>query len=400
MTSKPRKRRRKFAFHRQTKPGAAPGSVVVSPQFQTPVMRVMAVGPAGCREVTVKSVEELKPFLADSPVVWIDVEGLGDAELIVKLGELLGLHKLALEDVVNIHQRAKIETYDNRLFIVARMISQCEPLETEQLSIFLGEKFVLTFQEQRPGDPFEAVRERLRRGNGKLREMGAGHLAYALLDAVVDAYFPLLESYGERLDAVEADIFSARPETTIATIHAIKSDLLLMRRAIWPLRDAVNTLIRDHTDRFGEGIEIYLRDLYDHTFQIIDLIDTGRELSSDLMDVYFSMISNRMNEVMRVLTVIATIFIPLTFVVGIYGMNFNTEVSPYNMPELKWYYGYPFAWAMMGLVTAAMVYFFYRKGWLRSLSPSPDMHQVPPTVHHHPFDDVRRHDPPAGPPRA
>ncbi|MBX7168610.1 MAG: magnesium/cobalt transporter CorA [Pirellulales bacterium] len=368
-----RRTRRKFGFARRTRPGAAPGSVVVNPESQAPLVQVMAFGPAGCRELRINKIDEIRPLLNEWPVVWIDVEGLGDADLILRLGELLNLHHLALEDVVNVHQRAKVEVYGDHLFIVARMVAQSEPFETEQLSMFLGERFVLTLQEERPGDPFDPVRERLRRNHGRLSTSSPGQFAHALLDAVVDAYFPLLERCGERLDAIETDLLSHAWESAITSIHSIKSELLGMRRAIWPLREAVNCLLRDHSEFFAADTHPYLRDLHDHTFQILDLIDTGRELASDLMDVYLSTVSNRMNEVMRVLTIIATVFMPLTFVAGIYGMNFNTQASPWNMPELNWYLGYPFSLLLMFGVTGAMMYFFYRKGWLRSLSPKPQM---------------------------
>ena len=233
----------------------------------------------------------------------------------------------------------------------------------EQFSLFLGPNFVLTFDEQ-PGDCFDPVRERVRRKHGRVREAGADYLAYALLDTIVDCYFPLLERYGEQLEDLEETIISQPNHTVVAAIHDIKRDLLSLRRAIWPQRETFNTLLRDKTPLLTDETRLHLRDCYDHTVQLIDLIETYRELGADLMDIYLSSVSNRTNETMRVLTVIATIFIPLTFIAGVYGMNFNAGTSPWNMPELGWYWGYPLVLGLMAMVAAGQLFFFWRKGWL------------------------------------
>jgi magnesium transporter len=302
--------------------------------------------------------------LARWPVTWINVDGLGDVDLISRLAEMLGLHRLAIEDAVNTQQRAKVEQYRNHLFLVAHMASANQTLETEQLSLFLGSNFVVTFQQGLPGDPFGPVRDRIVKEAGHIRGTGPDYLAYALLDAVIDGYFPLLEAIGERLESLEDEILLRPGVQTTSIIHQTKRDLMTLRRAMWPLREAVNTLVRDANPLISPETRVYLRDCYDHTVRIIDFVETYRELGSDLMDLYLSSINQRMTEVMKVLTIIATIFIPLTFISSIYGMNFQTDKSPWNMPELTWYLGYPFALTMMAVLAMAMLYYFRRKGWI------------------------------------
>jgi magnesium transporter len=292
------------------------------------------------------------------------VDGLGDVELVRRLGEMLGLHPLAMEDVVNVNQRPKVEQYDHHLFLTARMATVDAHLETEQLSLFLGERFVVTFQEGRPGDPFEPVRARIRTAGSHIRSASADYLAYCLLDALIDGYFPLLEGLGETMESFEDEIFGRPQPAVLARIHDAKRDLMTVRRAVWPLREAINVLIRDTGSMIGDETRVHLRDCYDHTIRIIDFVETYRELGADLMDLYLSAVSQRMSEVMKVLTIISTLFIPLTFLSSIYGMNFNPGASPLNMPELNWYWGYPFVLSLMAAVSAALIVFFRRKGWL------------------------------------
>jgi magnesium transporter len=360
------KKRRHRNRHRRTPPGAAPGTLIADPTAPRPVINVLAYGPQEMVEQEVTDPQQVRDFLAKWPVIWVNVEGLGDAGVIGKLGEIFGLHQLALEDVMNVHQRPKVEQYGDYLFIVARMVRLHEHLETEQLSLFLGKNFLLTFQEGLPGDCLDPVRDRIRKQGGKIRDAGLDHLAYSLLDAVVDSYFPILEEYGERLEALEDEIV-VRPGTdTVARVHEIKRNLLTLRRAIWPQRETFSTLLRAETPLITADTRLYLRDCYDHVTQIIDLVETYRELGSDLTDIYLSSIGNRTNEIMRVLTVISTIFIPLTFIAGVYGMNFNTAVSPWNMPELNWYWGYPLSLVLMLAITMGQLMFFRRRGWLGS----------------------------------
>lgn len=341
------KKRKSKAFRRRTPPGSPPGTLVTDPSAPRPVMTVLAYSPQDFLEQDVSDPQQIRDFLDKWPVVWINVEGIGDAGTVTKLGELFGLHRLALEDVLHTHQRPKVEQYGDHLFIVVRMARLGEQLETEQLSLFLGKNFVLTFQEGVPGDCLEVIRERIRKKGGRIRDASLDYLAYALLDAVVDAYFPILEQYGERLEGLEDEIGSKPMPDTIARIHALKRNLLTLRRAIWPQRETLGSLLREETPRISAETRIYLRDCYDHVTQIIDLVETYRELGADLTDIYLSSVSNRTNEIMRVLTVISTIFIPLTFISSIYGMNFSTTVSAWNMPELNWAWGYPLAILLM-----------------------------------------------------
>ena len=279
------------------------------------------------------------------------------------MGGLFHLHPLALEDAVNVHQRSKVDRYGDQLFITARVPADTVGFRTEQVSLFVGKNFVITFLED-PGDCFEPVRRRLRDDEGLIRRRGADYLAYALLDASIDAYFPLLETFGDRLEELEDEVIATPSRTTVGRIHDAKHDLRMLRRAIWPMREAMSQLSRDDTPVIAVETRVYFRDLYDHAVQIIDIVETYRELGSDLNDLYLSALSNRMNEIMRVLTVIATIFMPLSFVAGLYGMNFDTQASPWNMPELHWRYGYPLALATMAAVAFGMLLFFRRRGWL------------------------------------
>jgi magnesium transporter len=357
---------RKPLFHRRAGHGAAPGTLAVDPNAPRPVVRLLAYDAQTCVERDLckpADLDELAEFVDRYGVTWINVEGLGDAEIVRRLGKIFGLHPLALEDVLNDHQRSKVEQYGEHLFIVARMLEGGASLENDQLAMFLGQRFVVTFQHL-VGDCFDPVRDRLRQNRGVIRSSGPDYLAYALLDSVVDSYFPVLEIIGDEIESLEDAIISNAGGEVISRIHDIKGKLRLLRRAIWPLREALHVLVRDPIPVIRDETRVYLRDCSDHTFQIIDLVETYRELAGDLLDLYHSSLSNRMNEVMQVLTVIATIFIPLTFIAGVYGMNFDPNVSPWNMPELRWYLGYPLIWGVMLCVAGGLLWFFQRKGWL------------------------------------
>ena len=350
-------------FRRRTAPGNAPGAVVVDPGAPHPVVRVVSYGPDDLAEEVVTNLDHLAEFVGRRRVTWVDVQGLGDAQTIHQIGELFSFHSLALEDVVNTHQRAKVEDYGNHLFVVARIPVPNGQLQTEQISMFLGKDFVVTFQEK-PCEVFDPILKRIRLAQCSIRGAGADHLAYALLDAAVDGYFPVLEQCGERLDEID-DELSLRPTpNTMVEVRDLRRELLTLRRAIWPLRDALNLLASHPGEFVADKTRVYLRDCQDHTVQIIDLIETCREMCSDLRDFYLSAVNNRMSEIMKVLTVIATIFMPLTFIAGLYGMNFDPSVSPWNMPELLWRFGYPWALALMTAVAVAQLLFFRRRGWL------------------------------------
>lgn len=315
--------------------------------------------------VTQKKVDvaELARLRETHDVVWVDVAGLGDPELVASVGDAFGLHRLALEDVVSTHQRPKQEDYSDHVFIVARMLHPELWLETEQVSIFLGEGFLVTFQE-RPGDCFEPIRERLRHSKGSIRQRGADYLCYALLDAIIDGYFPALERTGETLELLEDNVVARPTRNHIALLHEIKRELLMLRRAVWPHREMINALVRDESQMISPDTRVYLRDCYDHTIQLMDLVETYREISTGLVDVYISSVSVKLNETMKVLTIIATIFIPLGFIASLYGMNFDTGVSPWNMPELHWRFGYLAVLAVMAATGGGLVWFFWRKGWI------------------------------------
>jgi magnesium transporter len=352
-------------FHRQTPPGAPPGTILADPQAQETAIHMIGYGPQGFRESDVEDPGEIRAFLENWPVTWINVDGLRDAERIRKIGEIFQIHPLALEDVVKVHQRVKAEQYDHQLYLVARM-AESEPheaLDLDQLSLFLGDRYVVTFQE-RPGDGFDPIRERIRSGAGLIRGKGSDYLAYALLDGVIDHYFPVLDAYVERIDALEDQILDSPGKSAPALIHQVRQDLFQLRKCVWPMRDMLNSVLRDPMPFVRDETRLYFRDCYDHVVQIIDHMEIYREVTSNLTDEYISSLSNRLNEVMKVLTIIATIFMPLSFIASLYGMNFKTDASPFNMPELGWRYGYLFALALMITTAGVMLVFFWRRGWI------------------------------------
>ncbi len=363
---------RKIFVRHASPPGTPPGTLAADPDAARPVIHVTAYGPGDFLEQDVTDVRLLRQYAETWPVTWINVDGLGDAKTIETLGEIFGLHRLALEDVLNVHQRPKVEEYENQVFIIGKMARFCEELEIEQISLFLAKNVVVTFQEGLPGDCFEVIRKHIREKVGRIRQMGSDYLLYCLIDAIVDHYFPVLEEYAERLEKIEAEVVSKPTRSTIHRLHTIKRQLLDMRRIIWPFRDALQAMLRDSAYLFTEDTRLYMRDCYDHLVQVVELSEIYRELAMSLTDVYLSSVSNRMNEIMKVLTVIATIFMPLSFVAGLYGMNFNTEKSPFNMPELTWYFGYPFALTIMFSIAGSMLFVFYTRGWLTPSTPVED----------------------------
>ena len=342
--------------------GTPPGTLISHPEASPPSVRVIGFSPDSYEEKDV-SIEELASFREKWPVLWVDVGGVGHAESVAAIGAAFDLHRLALEDVMNVHQRPKVEEYSSYLFAVARMASLGNRVDTEQISMFLGEGWVLTFQES-PGDCWNPVRERVRLGKGRIRTGGADYLFYSLTDAIIDNYYPLLEEFGTRLEELEEAVVDDPREQLVGVIHGARRDLLALRHALWPMREAVGQLYRDPHRFIGEDTRVYLRDAYDHTIQVIDLLENFREMASGLLDVYLSSISHRMNEVMKVLTIIATIFIPLTFIAGVYGMNFDTSASRWNMPELHWAYGYPAVMGFMLVIALLLLGFFRWKRWL------------------------------------
>lgn len=343
--------------------GAPPGTLTADPNALESTIHVTAYNETDFEECVLENAESLQGFLERWSVVWVRVEGLGCIETIKTLGQFFQLHQLALEDVLHTRQRPKIEEYDAQLFFVARMLNAGDSFKTQQLSMFLGRNFVLTFQEG-PAPSLDVVRDRLKKKRGGVRGMGADYLAYCILDAVVDFFYTGMDAYVEQVDALEEQVLRSPSDETLAAIHRLKSGTLSVRRAIAPLREAVNTLIRDGHPDITETTRTHFRDCYDHIVHILEMLEIYRETLSGLLDIHLSSVNNRMSEVMRILTVIASVFIPLTFLAGIYGMNFDHEMSPWNMPELHWYWGYPALLLVMLAVAGAELIFFMRKGWI------------------------------------
>lgn len=315
---------------------------------------------------TTAAIEECVVVKGAPGVTWINIDGLHDVAQIEKLGGCFGLHPLTVEDILNTEQRPKVDINEGYIYIVLNMLTydeEAKEIDSEQVSIVLGENYVITFQEKH-GDIFDAVRDRLKTAKGRIRRSGADYLAYCLIDSVVDNYFKVLEGIGEDIEEVEEALMDSPGKQTIQTIHFLKREAVYLRKSVWPLREIIGKLERGETPLVRAGTMVYLRDVYDHTIQVIDTVETYRDLISGMIDIHLSTVSNRMNEVMKVLTIFAAIFIPLTFIAGVYGMNFNTAGSPLNMPELNWYYGYPVVLAVMFAIGVVMLVVFKKKRWL------------------------------------
>ncbi|MBD2363188.1 magnesium/cobalt transporter CorA [Anabaena minutissima FACHB-250] len=350
-------------------PGTVPGTIIIDADAPPPTILLIDYNQTDFIRRQVATPEECIPYLDQESVSWVDVQGLGNQDILERMGRVFELSPLVLEDVVNVSERPKVEDYEDRLLFIARMVVPKERtygFYSEQVSLILGKQYLLTVQEEPEHDCFEGVRLRIEKGRGIIRRQGTDYLAYAVLDAIVDGFFPVLERYGEQLEDLEEEVIAKPTRKTLQKIYQLRRELLQLRRAIWPQRDAINTLIRDRSELISEDVQIYLRDCYDHAVQVMDMVETYRELASGLMDVYLSAVGNKMNEVMKLLTVVSSIFIPLTFIAGIYGMNFNTEKSPYNMPELNWYWGYPLCLAVMGFIGLGLLFLFWRRGWLEN----------------------------------
>jgi magnesium transporter len=342
--------------------GLPPGSLVHVGEKKTDRVRVrvMAYNEEYFMEKEMDALEDGFESLNSNLTTWINIDGLHDVGVIKKIGEMLNLHPLVLEDIMNTQQRTKIDDLGDCLLLVSKMFmydDDKENLETDQLSLLLGKNFVITFQEVE-GDIFDPVRERIRASKGRMRKMGADFLAYSLLDIMVDYYFVILDKIGEDLEEVEEQLMISPAPDILESLHYMKKDVIFLRKSVWPLREIIIALERNEFDVISDKTNIFFRDLYDHTFQVIETIETYRDLLSGMQDLYLSSISNKMNEVMKVLTIIATIFIPLTFIAGIYGMNFK------YMPELEWPWGYPLLWLVIICISVFMLVYFKRKRWL------------------------------------
>jgi magnesium transporter len=347
-------------------PGTPPGTLTerAVPELGELKISLIDYSDADLIERPLASAQECQPFLQQATRTWIHIQGQPTPDTLQEFAQYFALHPLALEDILNSGQRPKMETYDGQLFVITSFpLMRDDTVVSEQISMFIGKDYLISFHAGLD-DPFEPVRKRLRNHSGKIRSRGVDYLLYCLLDVIIDEGFPVLEDFGEQVEELEEELLERPDKGTLRKLHAIKRELLFLRRMLWPQRELVNQLIRDVGDLLTEETAIYLRDCYDHTIQIIDLLETYRDMTSSMLDVYLSSISYRLNDVMRVLTVIATIFIPLTFIVGVYGMNFGVnEHSPWAMPELHWYYGYPLLWLFMLLLSGGMILFFKRKGW-------------------------------------
>lgn len=312
------------------------------------------------QEIKPNTVEECFTFKNTPTTTWINVEGIHNIEIVRKLGECYGLHPLVLEDILNTDQRPKLEDYDGYLYIVIKMLipGKDATIATEQISLILAENLVISFQEGIEGDVFNPLRERLRNGKGRLRSLSADYLAYSLIDAIIDNYFIFIEQIGEKIESLEEELVTNPLSKTLHQIHVLKREMIFLRKAVWPLREVINLMERGESPLIKNTTKIYLRDVYDHTIQVIDAVETSRDMLSGMLDIYLSSISNRMNEIMKFLTIIGTIFMPLTFIVGLYGMNFE------YMPELKWKWGYFAVLGLMSVIGIFMVFYFRKKKWL------------------------------------
>jgi magnesium transporter len=351
-------------FRRQGPPaGSPPGTLVYNREKRTDAVsiRIMDYSPGECHMRTPARIEDTFALRDSESVSWIDIEGLHDTELLAQFGEHFGLHPLVLEDILNTHQRPKLEEYDDYFYIVARMLiagkTPDDPFHSEQVSFILGKRFLTTFQEI-PGDVFDPVRQRVEQGRGKSRRLGPDYLLYSLLDAIVDNYFVLLQSIADRIEAVEQAIAVKPTPHDLDRVHRLRRELVYVRRNVWPLRDVVSSLDRSGSPLVSEETRVYLRDLHDHVMQVIEAVENFHDVLTSMQDLYLSTISNRTNEIIRVLTIISTIFVPLTFLAGVYGMNFH------YFPELTWRWSYLGFWVVSIVVVISLLAFLRRRGWL------------------------------------
>jgi magnesium transporter len=354
--------RRRRREHRPS-PGAPPGSLAPPPYARPTHLHLLAYEGDQLIEQQSQDVAAIEARARGLANIWIDVQGLRNVDKIRAIGECYHLHPLTLEDIVQVIQRPKVDVYEGYLFVVLRLPRVDKELVTEQVAIVLGEDFVITFCEL-ASEGFDAVRRRLTHTHSRIRSRRVDYLAYALIDALIDAYFPILEHYGEQIDRLEEEVVERPADGLVHEIHGLRRAIMELRRAIWPLREVLNTLTREGTPYIEPETRVFLRDCSDHVSQLLDIIEIDREVTSTLLDLHLSSLSTRMNEIMKVLTIIATIFIPLGFIASLYGMNFDPEASPYNMPELHWRYGYFYALLVMATMAGGMLGYFWVKGWI------------------------------------
>lgn len=350
-----RKRLRPKRRHRTHEPGKPPGSLCFG-EGNPSQFSVIAYGKQGATKLNPESLSDVKQLESQHAVIWLDIIGVEDVKILEEFGQLFGIHPLSLEDVANVHQRAKFDNYETYAYFVTRMASRNGHLQSEQLSIFHQGKFIVTFQEVK-GDCLEPLRKRILSGQGSIRKRPADYLLYALVDTVLDHYFPILDQIGEQLDELDGHLIESNKNFDLAEVHQIRSELLDLGRWIRPHREMINQLLRDETSSMTKETQVFMRDCYDHVVRLYESIETYREICSDLRAYHLSVVSNRTNDVMKTLTIISSIFIPLGFVAGLYGMNFE------HMPELRWKYGYFFVVALMISIASGLLFWFKRKGW-------------------------------------
>ncbi|BFM39315.1 magnesium/cobalt transporter CorA [Synechocystis sp. LKSZ1] len=367
-TAEPEEEEEDYFDYFYDEPGSEPGTLSIEPDAHPSRIVLIDYSPDHAVRKSDLTPNALRPYLGTNTVSWMDIQGLGSEEVLKQVGEIFKLHPLLLEDVVNVPQRAKFEDYHDHIMVIAHRVRpnpEEDGFESEQVSFVLGKRYLLTFQEGEITDCFDPVRDRIRTSQGRVCHEGADYLVYLLMDMLIDEYFPLLEDYEERIEALEDTIIRSPNSHLMEEIYHIRRELLALRRLIWPLRHVMNVLLRDTTTNLiTPEVRVYFRDCYDHIIQVLDIIEAYRELAASLMEVYMTSMSNKMNEVMKFLTVISTIFIPLTFIAGVYGMNFE------YMPELKSRWGYWMTWGVMITIAGGSLFFFWRRGWL---SPSYDI---------------------------
>jgi magnesium transporter len=343
-------------------PGTSPGTLALAPEKTSEKSRLTLISYDQDHYLAkeIDTIEEALPLKESPAVTWINIDGLHDITLIESIGRHFGIHPLTQEDIVNIGQRPKAEDFDDYIYIVFKMLSYrdgMDQIDSEQVSIVLGSNFLISFQES-PGDVLAPVRERIEKGKGRIRKAGCDYLAYALIDAVVDHYFLVLETFGEKIEDLEAELLSDPTPNSLQHLYAMKRNIIFFRKQVWPIRELLNRLVKEESPLIDKSVDVFISDVYDHTIQIIDTIESFRDLMAGLLDIYLSTISNRMNAIMKILTIMATIFIPLTFIAGIYGMNFD------YMPELKWRWAYPALWVIFISIFLGMLGWFKHKKWL------------------------------------
>jgi magnesium transporter len=357
-----KKRKNRFVSrHRAKKSGLPPGTLPDLVENHSPekvTIHVLEYDEHAFTDTVVEQPGMLSRYGKSGKVTWINIDGVHNVQLIEQIGNVFGIHPLTLEDIVNTDQRPKFENYEEYDVIMMKMLFYQQELGSEQLSIILFNNVVLTFQEVHGGDPFTVIRERIRQGKGRVRRCGADYLAYALLDSIVDTYFNILEKIGDRIEEIDDKLVTDPQPEVLETMHQLKREMIFVRKAVWPLREVVSGFERSETTRLTRSTQVYLRDVMDHSIRVIETVESYRDLVTGMMDVYLSGLSHRMNEVMKVLTIISTIFIPVTFIAGVYGMNFE------YMPELRSKYGYWITWGLMLTVMLMLVYYFRRKKWL------------------------------------